>query len=213
MADRTWRNPDTSQPEYPYRSVHVRLRSVLVDTNDLEEALNWFDGTSLRTIRIAEPSDMHGPFIGEWPDRLPAREFRRLRDHEGDFHDAPVEMRPTANQRTADASRDSTLDEALTIWVPGGEFLHLGLGWHGEPIWTDSEAAKALANTIGRGLVVLARHLDSVLTSQDLSIIWVETATKDIVSLGIEDHSRLVRTRVVGLSDQLHELDPVLEVI
>jgi hypothetical protein len=213
MADRTWRSPDTSQAEYPYRSVYLRMRSVFVDTNDLEEILNWFDGRTLRTIRIAEPSDMHGPFIGEWPERLPAREFRRLRNHEGDFHDAPVEVRPTAHQITADASRDHTLDEALTIWVPAVEFFDLGVDWHGESIWTDSEAARALANTIDGDLVVLARHLHSVLKSEDLSIIWVETATKDIVSLGIGDHNRLIRTRVVGLSDQLHELDPVLDVI
>lgn len=176
----TWRSKlGEPEPEYPYRSVSMVLRSYLVRNADRRKCWSWLKRQNYRDVRMPEGYQMHGGFLGEYPWGLPfARYFEELDDEDEREAGIPCKLMPTSHFLNIHFAFDAYQPNAINALVPAKEFFdYKQMRWDTRSMYLGSSGASrfvTLPLTEDGPILLLAERqfLKEFLTKRGLSLFW-----------------------------------------
>jgi hypothetical protein len=205
---------EDDEDRYPYRSIWMHIRSYLVKQCDARPCWEWIQQQRFMGGWMPQGFELHGIHVGEYPDRMPARQFfeeaQSWTRGEGPI---PFDLLPTANDLSSDHSFDAYQQSLKSMLVPSETFFsHSALRWDGisnyvNPAGQPCFRYPAATEEGPQALLVDKQYLLDYLKGNRFVLVWTVLAEKQCIlgmaanSLGWLEHSRahiLRRTKITS---------------
>jgi hypothetical protein len=200
----TWRSKVANpEPEYPYRTVSMVVRSYLVHNTDKQKCWGWLRKQNFSGIHMPDGYRMHGGFLAEYPYAIPFSSYFENEDDERADPGIPCTLKPTAHFLNIHSEYDAYHPNPINALVPAKEFFDAGLlRWDGGQMYlADSGDPKFVTLPLtGDGPTILvgeADYLSDFMDKHSLTLVWALRMEKNCFerflgshNLGYTDYAR-----------------------
>ena len=127
-----WSSRGDDEDHYPYRSIWMHIRSYLVNQSDAKLCWEWIKQQRFMGRWMPEGFELHGIHVGEYPNRLTARQFfEEAQSWTRGERPVPFDLPPTVNDLSSDHSLDAYQRSSKSMLVPSEIFFtqRVAMGW------------------------------------------------------------------------------------
>ena len=179
-----WTQPTPAEYDtydVPRRNISVLCMAYLVQSDDIDDLMEWSDGVDYYGRWMPENAGSYGIFLGEfgWSDAYRYFDLQS-EDRVTPGRECPVEVQAFGAEYSAEAGFDCSIDEGYRLQLPHQQFIEaMELRWSGSGADFEDSSGEIVAmdpSAHGGGpsaLLIREDVLREYLEKENLELVWV----------------------------------------